>query len=420
MVEILQVVSAVILGGALLQAGAMVFRVARQNAQFKRREAIALEGFVERARHAVRRSQPRPKTTPNWTGLRKFYLEKKVREAAGIYSFYLKPHDGKPLPPFLPGQYLTVETRLPGRATPETRCYSLSDAPASRDRYRITVKRIGAGEKGPDSPAGVVSSHLHELAEGATLNVRAPSGRFFLDIRKTRPVVLIAGGIGITPMLSMLNTICVFGLKRQVYLFYGVRDRNQHVMYEHLKALEKAHPNFNLVVCYSNPTPDCQKGVDYDHQGRVTVPLMRFLLPFKGAEFFLCGPSGMIRSITDGLKETGVPETDIHMEAFGPASLEASATPPPSARLNQDKVKITFKRSGKEAAWTSNARSLLDFAESNGVRMNSGCRAGQCGSCAVGVKEGRVRYLVKPGESPPKGQCLACIAIPEGDLVLDA
>ena len=424
MEEVLQAVSAVVLGGAMIQAAALLFRVARQNAQVRRREALALEGFVHRARRAVGRAGPKPaKRIENWTGVRKFSIERKVREAAGVYSFYLKPHDGKPLPPFVPGQYLTVEVAMPGKAQPQVRCYSLSDAPGSRDFYRITVKRIGEGEKGPGSPAGVVSTRLHELPEGATINVRAPSGQFFLDVRRARPVVLIAGGIGITPLLSMLNTICNYGLKREVYLFYGVRDRNHHALYDHLQELRRKHKNFHLVVCYSRPTPTCKKGRDYDHKGHVTVPLMRFLLPFKGCEFYLCGPGAMIRSITEGLKDSGVPEVDIKMEAFGPASLEPAA-PPLQARGRQggrqDSVKISFQKSGKTLDWSPAARSLLDLAETNGVSLNSGCRAGQCGSCMVGIKEGRVRYVAKPGQTPPRGQCLACIAVPESDLVLDA
>ena len=419
-VEILQVVGALVLGGALLQAAASLFRVARQNALVKQREALALEGFVERARHAVgRTAPPRPQKVRGWTGVRKFYVERKVREAAGVYSFYLRPHDGKLLPPYVPGQYLTVEVSPPGEVRPLVRCYSLSDAPGSRERYRITVKRIGEGEKGEGSPPGKVSSYLHELPEGATLNVRAPSGLFFLDIRRTRPIVLIAGGIGITPMLSMLNMVCNFGLKREVYLFYGVRNRGQHAMYDHLKRMQRKHRNLHVVVCYSDPTPSCEKGRDYDHRGRVTVPLMRFLIPFKGCEFYICGPSGMMRSITDGLKDSGVPEADIKMEAFGPASLEP-APAPAHGRHSQEGPTIAFQRSGKTLTWTPAARSLLDMAEANGVSLNSGCRAGQCGSCAIGIKEGKVRYLASPGETPPRGQCLACIAVPESDLVLDA
>lgn len=418
MVEILQIVGALVLGGALLQAGASLFRVARANALVKQREAMALEGFVERAKHAVGRTGPtRPQKVRGWTGVRKFYIERKVREADTIRSFYLRPHDGKPLPPYVPGQYLTVEVTPPGEAKPLVRCYSLSDAPGSRERYRISVKQIVEGERGEGSPPGKVSSYLHDLPEGATINVRAPSGQFFLDIRRTRPMVLIAGGIGITPLLSMLNMVCNFGLKREVYLFYGVRNRSYHAMYDHLKRMQRKHRNLHVVVCYSEPTPSCQKGRDYDHKGPVTVPLMRFLVPFKGCEFYICGPPGMMRFMTDGLKDSGVAEADIKMEAFGPASLAPAPAP---EKTTQDGPKIKFQRSGKELTWTPGARSLLDLAESNGVSLNSGCRAGQCGSCAIGIKEGKVRYVASPGETPPRGQCLACIAVPESDLVLDA
>ena len=155
-----------------------------------------------------------------WSGFRKFVLKGKVLEGQDICSFYLTPHDGQPLPPYLPGQYLTFQTQIPGVNRVTTRCYSLSDGPLNPDYYRITVKRIPPKDGDAHGQYGLVSTFFqHDVQADDLIDVKAPAGHFYLDINERGPVVLIGGGIGITPMLSMLNYITATGSTRETWFF---------------------------------------------------------------------------------------------------------------------------------------------------------------------------------------------------------
>ena len=140
-----------------------------------------------------------------WNGTRKFAVSRKVTEAAGVCSFYLTPHDGKPLPLFRPGQFLTFRIRIAGQE--QRRCYSLSSAPDSSS-YRITIKRVPAPGDQPELPAGVVSNHFHDqVHEGDLLDVEAPRGSFTLERKDRLPLVFLAGGVGVTPFISMVSAM---------------------------------------------------------------------------------------------------------------------------------------------------------------------------------------------------------------------
>ncbi|MBF0611044.1 MAG: hypothetical protein G8345_04760 [Magnetococcales bacterium] len=187
-----------------------------------------------------------------WTGLREFRVEKKEYEdaAGSICSFYLVPTDGQPLPSFLPGQFLTFSFNLRGESQGEhkttLRCYSLSDRPGL-PYYRVSIKRM--------PPPGIVSNLFHDhIHEGLQLQVKAPSGHFFLNENQA-PLVLVAGGIGITPMLSMINTRLATHTDQEIWLFYGVRNGNELIMREHLQTLAARHPHFHLHLCFSQPLP---------------------------------------------------------------------------------------------------------------------------------------------------------------------
>jgi len=142
----------------------------------------------------------------------------KVVEARDVCSFYLAPHDGKPLPRFLPGQYLTFQLRPPGQAKPIVRCYSLSDRPGVPERYRVTIKRVAAPPDKKEIPPGVASNYFHDhLQVGDILDVKAPAGQFVLDLQATTPVVFLAGGVGVTPLLSMINALAEARSSREVW-----------------------------------------------------------------------------------------------------------------------------------------------------------------------------------------------------------
>jgi uncharacterized protein len=268
----------------------------------------------------------------------------------------------------------------------------------------------------------LVSSYFYDtVREGDILDVKAPNGHFFMDLAEPRPAVLISGGVGITPMVSMLNAIIDSGAKTEVWFFFGARSSKDHIFKEFLEKAAAQHENLRLNVCYSRPEKTDVKGRDYQHQGRVTVDLFKQLLPSNNYEYYLCGPGPFMNTLTEGLTGWGVPEKNIHYEAFGPATVKKNAPPPTKLETEMlANVKVTFSKSSKTIGWNSSITSLLELAEANGVKIDAGCRAGNCGSCVVAIKSGSVKYLSPSGASAEVGSCLTCVCKPKTDLVLDA
>jgi ferredoxin-NADP reductase len=409
-----------------LFAGAAFFRHWRNYQNLKSRVAGFEEGLP--GPHLDEELLPvvRGDASSSWKGFRGFRVARKVFEDSGqtICSFHLVPADGGALPMFEPGQFLTFRLDIPdpvsGEVKPAIRCYSLSDRPG-QDHYRVSIKRVPPPAAPPGLPPGLVSNHFHDsVKEGDVLQVRAPGGHFFLQ-PDGAPVVLIAGGIGITPMLSMLNTLLSNRSAREVWLFYGLRNSAEHVMKEHLETLAEAYPNFKLHVCYSRALPDDVLGSDYGHDGHVDISLLRQTLSLKPYQFYICGPRAMMETLIPALDEWGVPERNVFYESFGPASLAKPARQKPplsEAEAPAGSISVRFSRSGKTLDWDASAATLLEFAENNGISVASGCRAGACGSCQATIEQGEVEYLQDREFETDPGCCLLCISRPKRDLSL--
>ena len=414
------VIGYVLLALVALQALLMVYARFRRLAAERRARELSHRRLELMVQTAMIQHQEAEQSKLVWNGYRKFTVAQKVCECEDVFSFYLKPHDGKPLPPFKPGQYLTFSLSLPGQSKPLVRCYSLSDC-ARTDHYRVTIKRALPPPDAPDGKPGLVSSYFCDaVKQGDILDVKAPGGHFYLDLDKERPVVLISGGVGVTPMVSMLNAIVASGSKREVWFFFGARNRADHILKEYMEKMAAQHDNVRLHVCYSRPGPDDVLGRDYQHAGRVTVDLMKQLLPSNNYDYFLCGPGAFMKSITDDLAAWGVPDANVFFEAFGPATVKKAAPKAPTHEVPTAKIDVTFSRSGKTVPWRSEITSLLDLADESGVSIEAGCRAGNCGSCLVAIKSGGVEYVTTAGATPEDGSCLVCICKPKGNLVLDA
>jgi len=393
-------------------------RVVTERAQHR----LALEKLQAQLLEIRLRCREAAQAQTGWNGLRKFAVARKVAEGDDVHAFYLKPHDGRPLPAFKPGQYLTFQLDLPGRDKPLIRCYSLSESPHQKDYYRVTIKKEKSPPDRPDVPPGAASSFFCDtVKEGDILNVKAPTGHFFLDMAKTNPVVLIAGGVGITPMLCMANAIAASGTKRETWFFFGVRNQREHIHKAELEKLAAENDNIHLHVCYSKPGERDVKGRDYQHEGRVGIELLKELLPANNFEYYLCGNGAFMKSITDGLAAWGVPDRDVYFEAFGPATVKKkAATPTVEETTHLARINVTFARSNKTVRWEPGAENILEFARSQGVKIDSGCCAGSCGSCVVAIKSGDVDYLKTPDAPPDAGTCLTCVCRPKTHLVLDA
>lgn len=358
-----------------------------------------------------------------WSGLRKFRVSKITNDATDIRSFYLVPHDGKSFPEFEPGQYLTFNLKLKDREKPLVRCYSLSSSPFEKKHYRISIKRLDPPRDMPGVAAGLSSNFFHnDLTEDDIIDIKAPAGNFTLDISKQRPIVLIGGGIGITPMLSMLEGICGVGSTRETWLFYGIRNGAECIMRDRIKELSADHENIHVQFCYSNPRDQVDiLEQDYQYNGRVTPELLKTTLKSNNYEFYICGPGPMMESLTSGLKEWGVPDADINFEAFGPASIKKTSAASQNLTLAPEtKVTIEFSKSSKIIAWDDTCTSILELAEDNNITIDSGCRAGSCGTCVTALKSGEVSYVEEPGTLPETSSCLTCISVPKTNLILDA
>jgi hypothetical protein len=367
------------------------------------------------------------KTQP-WKGERAFTVVRRAIESPdqNICSFYLQPTDGGPLPSYKPGQFLTfsldVKDPEQGGQKTITRCYSLSDGP-NQPYYRITIKRAPSPQDQPQIPPGVSSNHFHDhVHEGDTLHVRSPSGHFFLE-PNTSPIVLIGGGIGITPMLSMLNATLNAASTRQVWLYYGVSNSADQAMKSYLEEVALKHENIHLHVCYARPLDQDRLGFDFQYQGFVDVDLLRTTLPYQIYDFYVCGPRVMMETLVPALEQWGVPEQHIHYESFGPASITRKAPKAPTAQDSSDTtapITVTFAKSGQELVWDGSSETLLDFAEQHGIAVDSGCRAGGCGCCQTKIQSGEVDYTHVPDFDTEPGTCLMCVARPTQNLTLEA
>jgi ferredoxin-NADP reductase len=377
----------------------------RERAEFCRR--------VEAAARAARAT----KAIPDWTGWRPFRVAAVVDEARDVKSFYFMPIDGRPLSPYAPGQYVTFRLPVPDSDSPLVRCYSLSDRPR-QDYYRTTIKRIGPPAGCAGAPPGRGSAFFHDHVRiDDVLDLRAPAGTFFIDPQATEPIVLIGAGIGITPLVGMLEAIVHAGRGREVHALFGFRNGREHPFKIYAEKLAQAHPQIRLHVSYSAPGADDVLYKDYSHRGRLTIDRVREVLPSNNFHFYVCGPGPLMESLVPALWNWGVPESHVHFEAFGPASVRSTRR----AQLHSAEVcEVRFERSNRAATWDGSFASLLEFGESVGVVLPSGCRAGSCSECMLAIRSGAVTPVKQPGITVPAGHCLTCISVPEGNLVLEA
>ncbi|WP_170401917.1 FAD-binding oxidoreductase [Ruegeria arenilitoris] len=339
-------------------------------------------------------------------------------ESEVIRSFTFEPTDELPLLPFEAGQFLTLRVQPEGRA-PVARTYTVSSAPADAC-YRISVKR---------EPGGSVSNHLHDtFSVGDLIEIQAPKGQFFLNPSETRPAVLFAGGVGITPMISMVRHVLNEGLRtrhtRNLTVFHAAQTVAQRAFHADLRRAEASGDGeIRYVSVISRPEQGTRAGVDFDAAGYITPALIRDTLPLDDHDFFLCGPPSFMQAIYDMLRELGVRDGRIFAESFGPAALKrrsdgVTPEPQPEAQVAQ----VTFQASGRRAQWEKDGPTLLETAEAQGLEPSFGCRSGSCGSCLTRKIAGKVAYRTEPTADRSEDEVLICCAVPaEGtaEVILD-
>ena len=240
-----------------------------------------------------------------WRGWRRFEVIEKSPETPEITSFVLRPVDGGSVLRHRPGQYLSFRF-APEEGEEFRRNYSISSAPNGKT-YRITVKR---------EPGGRISNWLHDsVGVGYEIDVSAPAGEFFLDPAGKHDVVLLSGGVGLTPMVSMLESYG--GGNRRIVSVHAARDRERHAMRNALSlgATES-------YVFYEQPTDaDLNAGV---RPGQIDVSWLAGISDTGSTDYFVCGPVGFMKAIVGGLQAANVPAARIHYEFFGPAAEQIS------------------------------------------------------------------------------------------------
>lgn len=358
-------------------------------------------------------------------GFRNFVVDRKVPESETITSFYLVPEDGGTLDEFLPGQFLTFELSIPGLKEPVIRTYSLSEAPGM-DYYRVSIKREPAPGDQPGLPSGLSSNYFHNHVEvGSTLRVGSPRGKFHIGLESERAVVLLSGGVGLTPMVSMLNAIARSSTERPVWFIHGARSGREHAFGAHVRRIVQGNENANVHIRYSDPDKDDVLGRDFDSQGQVDIALLKQLLPFDSYDFYLCGPPPFMHALYCGLLSLGVADSRIHYEFFGPASIlkdDATSLGPAMSMPEKTELvtgaQVTFARSGVTANWDPSCGTILDLAEQQGLSPDYSCRSGICQTCLCELTEGEVEYLEEPLDEPRAGTVLICCSQPKTNLVI--
>jgi uncharacterized protein len=343
------------------------------------------------------------------TTWRKLRAARVVDESSLIRSFYLESADDAGLVPHAAGQHLPIRVSLQPGSTPVIRTYTLSAAP-SDGIYRISVKR-----------EGTVSRFLHDtLKAGDLLETRAPAGNFTIDALEERPAVLLAAGIGITPILAMLRHVVYEGVRkrrvRPIWLFYSARSVAERAFAaELLDISEGSQGEVQLVRALTN-TEHATKGLDYDVSGRIEMDLLRAKLPFDDYDFYLCGPAAFMQAMYDGLRSLNIADERIHAESFGPSALQRKADhgapAKPARAAATESVPVTFMKSAKEARWTPGGGTLLELAEERGLYPEFMCRSGTCGTCRTRIISGAVAYPTPPSFEVADDEALICCAVP--------
>ena len=350
-------------------------------------------------------------------------------ETPDVKTFRLADPQGGPLPlRYQPGQYLNLFVEIDGKVT--KRAYTIASAPTHNRYVEITAKR---------EPFGVVSGYLHDrVGIGDDIRVNGPHGYFVFTGTEADSIVLIGGGVGITPLMSTIRYLTDRGCGGDIFLVYSCKTAADVIYRDELTSLERRHPNLHVVVTLT------REEAPGTRTGRVTAALLGEVVPAVASRrVHVCGPTPMIAAVKHMLAELGVPGAQIKTENFGtqtrsPAAVAARAVPPPPpdaapaalpGRIapavvpGEETVSmITFSRSQKTAP-ASQDKTLLDIAELAGVDIDSACRSGTCGSCKVPLQSGDVTMDVDDALEPEDkalNLILACQAKPVGDVVVEA
>lgn len=305
-----------------------------------------------------------------------------TRETPDVCTFRLASPTGGELPfDYSPGQYLNLSLLIDGRKV--NRSYTIASAPSRTGYCELSIKR---------EPNGTASKFMHDqIREGDLLNISAPAGRFTFTGTEAPSIVMLAGGVGVTPLMSQLRYLTDQGWTGEIYFLFSVRTEADIIFREEIAVLQQQHPNLRVSISLTRADGSSWTG----ERGRFTPEMLNRVVPqLTLRRVHYCGPEEMNQSLGSMLREMGVPESQIKSESFSsPVRNDAGAfttVDAAAAEVEGTEASITFARSGKSAAIV-NGQSILDLAEDLGVSLDYDCRSGICGTCKIKVLSGRVR-----------------------------
>ncbi len=346
----------------------------------------------------------------NWQG--QLRVGSIVTETPSVRTFRLLPSLDGPLLPFsfLPGQFLNVAFWIGGARM--IRSYSISSSPNQHEYIELTVRR---------EPRGAVSRHINDLLEiGDPIESGGPVGRFTFTGTEADSVVLIAGGVGITPMMSIIRYLTEQSWPGDIYFIYGCRAPSDFIFANEVPALQRANPRLHVAVTMSRP-----EGTDWTGpRGRITKELLTGAVPdLPSRRIHLCGPPSMMDATKAILTELGVAPEQVKTELFG--------TPKPTPAVAGTSVKPTVAATGPLVTFSKNGKSakirvgqtVLELSEELAIGIAFSCRVGTCGVCKVKMTSGEVAMAVEDALEPAdkaSGIILACQAKPKVDIAVEA
>jgi len=357
-----------------------------------------------------------------------FEVVAKVRESSTITSFHLVPLDRHHWQHFEAGQFLTIQVPDPSTGGYVLRNYTVSSAPSDEGMYRITVKREAA--LAPGTPQGLASCWLHDVVEeGAIVIINGPRGGFKLDMGSKRPVILLSGGVGITPTISMLKVLANES-ERPVWFIHACDSGAVHALEKEVETLAARRAGIHVHYCYRFPSGDDVERARFHSAGFISRETVQKLLPLDDYQVYMCGPPPFMQAMYSLLTSLGVGKKNIAYEFFGPASLLSQAgqrdvsgvsAPPPTPIVDQSDngIHLVLQKSDRRFAWDGSSESILSFLEAQGVEPPFSCRAGVCGSCVQDLVSGDVEYSEEPLEDIPPGRVLLCCSRPTTSIVLN-
>ncbi|MEO6985055.1 MAG: FAD-binding oxidoreductase [Paralcaligenes sp.] len=362
--------------------------------------------------------------------LRDYTVLDKVSESQVITSLLLAPVCGGDVPAYRPGQHLVFRLNVEGVKV--LRHYSISGDPSVPGTLRVSVKREPPPRGRTDLPAGVGSNHMHDFVQvGDILTAAGPVGDFILAEDSVRPVLLLSGGVGLTPMMCMLHRL-VRASNRPVYFVHACENGDVHAFADEVMALTRQRPGVSVHFCYRQPTVQDLERPRFHSTGLINREILQALLPLDDYEVYLCGPPAFMQANWRLLHGLGIATDRIHYEFFGPATvLEADqgvtgAVVEPELSVSAEPVangsgatEVKFGPSGITVPWDDSCFSLLDLAEKAGLSPDYNCRAGLCNTCLSTLVAGNVDYFELPLDPPPVGKVLLCCSRPVGPVVIE-